>query len=196
MKKGAGVRESHHPTRISAGEGANRFELAWLSYNEVLRAVKHEDNKAYRILTAIAFLTVGAATLFGSVVSRSSGHPRWALPERSVDLTLLSFGLFIALVLLGTLFFLSALGPKFNVPRPWSTKTSRLFFLKIAEYPEAVWMELAIKPEEELCGLYLDDLLYETWLLARKTKYKVVMMATGGSHLPGGNCGIGALSSI
>jgi hypothetical protein len=63
------ILEGYHPAEspTNAAEVAQlKFELARRSYEEVLDATKHQDDKVGRFLTAIAFLTTGAITLIAS----------------------------------------------------------------------------------------------------------------------------------
>ena len=48
-------------------EWADKMETARASFREVLASNEHEDGKAQRILTAMAFLTVAAGYIFGHV---------------------------------------------------------------------------------------------------------------------------------
>jgi hypothetical protein len=129
--------------------------------------------------------------------NRAEPHPVWKLGGRDVDLILLAFATFLFFALLGTLFILTAIGPRFNMPSAWSSGSpipSRLFFMKINDVSLDDWKK-SLK-QEELSNLkehYLDDYIYETHLLAGKTAYKYRAMAVG-VHLY--RIAIGALAAF
>ncbi len=117
-----------------------RIKLAEISFKTVLDADLHEDDKASRILGAMAFLTAVATGLFVSVYSSSPSEsaltqalksyvPSAELSKRVSDVmansekpeyiiiaTIIAFALYITSILIGAFFYLIALGPNLNRP--------------------------------------------------------------------------------
>src|ERR1700675_295136 len=92
-----------------------RLDLARKSYEEVLDATKHQDDKIGRFLTAIAFLFTGAIA-FGArpeIIGIRVGVAATpvALPE-------IFLGVFLALSVIAVLLLLVGLGPNLNLPSP------------------------------------------------------------------------------
>src|SRR5437764_717220 len=71
-------------------EWEGRSEVFARSYDEVLAALKHQDEKLNRTLTAIAFLTAAGVTLF----TRLSGSPI-RFPESRISVTAFFFVVFL-----------------------------------------------------------------------------------------------------
>ena len=120
------------------------MKLAEASFRTVLEADLHEDDKATRILSAVAFLTAVATGLFVSVYSSSPSEatleqalqPVQALNKLSssqiaqiasqasqnlqkspfITVAVVLFSLYILCVLIGAIFYLVALGPNLNIP--------------------------------------------------------------------------------
>jgi hypothetical protein len=169
------------------GTDKNKLKLAETSFKTVLDANVHEDNKASRILAAMAFLTAAAAAVFARAQSITTPQPivfglAWAVA---------SFSFYMFLVLLGSLFYLVALGPALNLPRSGKSGIqSLLFFQKIAEVAtdqwEKHWKEkTAVQLEEEMTGNFVS----EAYLIAEKARAKVTWMSIGslffrGAFLP------------
>jgi hypothetical protein len=115
-----------------------RLDFARKTYDEVLDATKHQDDKIGRFLTAIAFLFTGAIA-FGArsdVLSQRveiAGFAR-ALPG-------IFLGLFLVLAIISVLLLLVALGPNLNLPAPERRggPPSRLFFLSMARTTAEDW---------------------------------------------------------
>lgn len=125
------------PAEGEESDAKERFELAKLTYDEVLDATKHQDDKVGRFLTAIAFLTA-AAIAFGT--RGDVLQVRYDL-DGSVPVPGILFAGFITFVVIAVLFLLMALGQALRPPRsrPGGEVQSRLFFLVISQVPEEVW---------------------------------------------------------
>ncbi len=112
-----------------------------MSFEAVLDADKHEDEKAYRILTAIAFLTAAAAVIFATI------WPSSLLSNNQVNIfgvssATLAFSLYIFFILIGSTFYLLALGPNLNVRKEIKLRVNSFFFFeKIAKYKENLWFQ-------------------------------------------------------
>ena len=95
----------------------NKANIARESFKEVLASDQHEDSKAQRILTAMAFLTAAAGVIFAEL-SRAEIGASLSFPFSSTYGYLpVCFFAFVATMIIGTLFFLAALGPAFNIPK-------------------------------------------------------------------------------
>jgi hypothetical protein len=110
------------------------------SYDEVLSALKHQDDKLNRTLTAIAFLTAAGIALFANVALKISPPVRFDESPRTV--TSFFFLVFLGAVAFGLMFALSAIGPSRGLPglgkrqepaiKEWP---SLLFYLQIIKDP-------------------------------------------------------------
>lgn len=167
----------------------SKFELAEKSFKAVLDADIHLDNKASRILSAIAFLTVAAVSIFAKAYSPEIAEK--GIQILGYDLAVLSFSAYILFVLLGSGLYLFALGPSLNIPswlrsRGNATREdenqvrSLLFFDSISALPEETWSKhWHNKSSEEIQKQMLGNLIKESYLIAQKTKNKVDTMSLG-----------------
>lgn len=85
------------------------------SYDEVLSALKHQDDKLNRTLTAIAFLTATGVAIFVGISSKVPA-PRFAAEPRLV-VTTFFFVVFLSSVVFALVFALAAIGPSEALPR-------------------------------------------------------------------------------
>lgn len=161
----------------------SRFELAETSFKTVLDCDVHEDNKASRILTAIAFLTAATAAtfnLYNSFFVKDLQKP----DIFGLDLGLFAFSLYMFFIILGVVLYLTALGPSLNV-RSWlrgnsDNITSLLFFDAIARVKEEKWSNYWLNQESEnLQNEMAKNLIHESYLIAEKVKIKYSRMAIG-----------------
>ena len=160
---------------------AEKVHIARESFHEVLASDVHEDNKAPRILTAMAFIATAAAVIFAEI-SRAGIAPSLMFPLFNYMYIPTCFFAFIVTMLIGTLLLLAALGPTFNIPRPKNSKEepyprSLLFSQYILEGTPDQWKahwEESCKNnlEAELVANYVN----EAYLLSRKVTHKVNMM--------------------
>jgi hypothetical protein len=84
------------------------------SYDEVLSALKHQDDKLNRTLTAIAFLTAAGVALFVNAIKIS---PPVHFGESTWSVTSFFFLIFLGAVVFALLFALTAIGPNRALPR-------------------------------------------------------------------------------
>lgn len=114
----------------------DELDVVLLSYQEVLDATKHQDDKVGRFLTAIAFLTGGAiAFATRAEVLRIRFH----VGADHVHLPAWFFAGFLLLVLLAVTLLVVSLGPNLRPASP-SGLASRLFFLEIAAQRRDDWV--------------------------------------------------------
>ena len=164
----------------------NKANLARESFKEVLASDEHEAGKAQRILTAMAFLTAAAGVIFAEL-SRAGIGASLKFPFFSTYGYLpVCFFAFVATMIIGTLFFLAALGPAFNIPKVWRNKDKRsyprslLFSQVILQGTqmdwEKYWEESGV---ENLKDKLAENYVTEAYLLAEKVRFKVTMMRYG-----------------
>jgi hypothetical protein len=153
-----------------------KLRFARESYQEVLDATKHQDDKIGRFLTAIAFLFTGAIA-FGTRTELL--RVRYQLGVHLLPMPAILLGLFSVLSVLSVLLLLIGLGPNLKLPRPereadaptLARRRSRLFFLSIAGMTLDQWSALwrGYKPDmDDMITTYVT----ETHNLATKTDYK------------------------
>lgn len=164
----------------------NKTDLARESFKEVLASDEHEDSKAQRILTAMAFLTAAAGVIFAEL-SRAEIGASLKFPFSSTyGYVPVCFFTYVATMIIGTLFFLAALGPAFNIPKNWRKKEKRcyprslLFSHLILQGTqtdwEKYWEESGV---ENLKDKLTKNYVTEAYLLANKVRFKVTMMLCG-----------------
>lgn len=97
---------------------------------------------------------------------------------------LAAFALYMFFAVLGALLYLAALGPSLNLPEFFRKVpegvSSLVFFKAIGELKSEVWKgHWNKKSAEELENDMLDNLIFETHLIAQKTVAKYHLMSTG-----------------
>lgn len=177
---------------MSGSDETKRFDLAKMSFDNVLRSLEYEDAKASRLIIAMAFIAAVSATVFVNLYDPIESTWQFGLTQMAWVASF--FYLYLVLTLLGTLFIVAAFGPRLYLPHPWRseaseqnnepsqnvTPESRLFFKKIAETDLIKWIEHVRDTDIiELEKQYLNDLIYEAHLLSQKNSYKVQMMGIG-----------------
>src|SRR5437763_2496252 len=177
-------RVGRHTTRMAEKLPPELIQLAETTFKAVLDADYHLDDKASRILSAMAFLTAAAAAIFAKAYS--SGIPGTTrVLVFGWDLSLVAFLSYMLLVLIGAAFYLAALGPALNKPSGWlisgaSEVRSRLFYDFIARvHPDAwsrYWKSLTA---EVLQNKIQEDYIFESRLLAEKARAKFLWMSFG-----------------
>lgn len=136
----SGRRAGPGPREELERDTKDRFDLAKLSYDEVLDATKHQDDKVGRFLAAVSFLTA-ASIAFGTRADvldvRYDIDGRLPLPG-------VLFAGFFAIVVVAIVFLLMALGQPLGPPGspPNTAATSHLFFLLISDATEGQWKKL------------------------------------------------------
>jgi hypothetical protein len=115
--------------RVGAADrrAESHFELAKVAYEQTLKATEYANEKAGRVITAVAFLVAAAITL---VVSQGLYVERWIFGTYKVPLIEIGLWLFlapasVALMLLLKMFTTGDVGPK--------GKKSSIYFADIAE---------------------------------------------------------------
>jgi hypothetical protein len=170
--------------RQAESKRRQKIDLAEASFKTVLDADYHLDDKASRILSAMAFLTAAAAAIFAKAYSSGTpGAPR--ILVFGVDLSLVAFLAYMVFVLIGAGLFLAALGPALNKPSGWlisgaSDVRSRLFYDFIARVHSDAWSQYWNSlTAEELQNRIQQDYVFESRLLAEKARAKFLSMSFG-----------------
>jgi hypothetical protein len=161
------------------------------SLEAVTHLTEYQDDKANRILTAMAFMSAFAAVVFAVVPSRYSLAMPLILLRAGLlweaCLLFVLYGAFIVYALtltIGVAFILHAVRPRFNVPTAWkpdgSKPASYLFFEKITEVSPADWANaFANAKENEILAAQAKNSVLETYLIADKIGLKMQWLSRG-----------------
>jgi hypothetical protein len=164
----------------------SRKETFGYSYSEVLSALKHQDDKLNRTLTAIAFLTAAGITLYARAATAgpsktASGTSRAAshFSESSLDIRGFFFTVFLFSVVFAVTLALSAIGP--SAPYPEISPRSRragsapddslLFYARITK--SADWDRYLKWGKARLTEKLARDFHDEAQTIAHRVEYKV-----------------------
>lgn len=165
-----------------------KLELALFSYNEVLDATKHQDDKIGRMITGIAFLTAAAlslAALGGArFVTRSFYVSPYYIPLGLITLIVFLVGvIFTVLLLLGSLatpLRIPGLGQEDEAERKrrrqqkWvrDVPVSQSYFYPISGVSVDRWVDKWRGSVEDLKEERLESLIREIHNLAVRTTFK------------------------
>lgn len=160
------------------------------SLDTVTKLTQYEDEKANRLLTAIAFLSAFVGALFTTIPNRfptASIGLLWGIGMhiRSFILATVyfSFLTYAVLVAIGAAFTIWAVMPRFKTSKNWkSTREPKsfLFFERIAEMNPAYWGEaFANRSGDELNLDYAKQSIAETYLISNKIGDKVGWLKIG-----------------
>jgi hypothetical protein len=164
-------------------------ELTAKSLDAVTHLTEYEDEKANRILTAMAFISAFAGVLFAAVIGhystaylqqlKTASHCRFLLVEAGYGL----FAVYAIVLSIGVGFSLYGMMPRFNLPKAWkspgspppkSFPKSFLFFEKINEVAPADWANAFIgTAADELVFRYVKNNILESYLVSGKIPQKL-----------------------
>jgi hypothetical protein len=142
-------------------------------YQEVLAALKHQDDKLNRTLTALAFLTVAGVSLY----LKLSGPGLDAFGGAGPGAAVILFVVFLIAIALGVIITLTAIGPGRPLPNARSSGAhaelpqSLLFYALISR--DETWDEKLDLSPEELTQELATDFHGEARSIARRVDYKV-----------------------
>ena len=149
-----------------------RLRYARDSYQEVLDATKHQDDKIGRFLTAIAFLIAGALVFTRPEVLQA----RYVVGGAHLRLPALALIIFMVLVVLSVLLYVLAMGAPLTVPSPATRRRQRhrsyLFFLLIADETRESWWRLWNTSDDEIEAELLHEYVNETRNIAQRVDQK------------------------
>jgi hypothetical protein len=162
---------------------SDKDEIFAKSYAETLAAIKHQDDKVGRVITALAFLTGAAFGLFSKFGTENFSV---TLPGSAVSVPAFCFVTFAIAVGLSLAFAVAAVGPTRGLPALGGAAprqpASLIYFNTIAQSP-ATWMRLADISSGELKKLLAADYHLETLGLARRVRYKLAWSREAGACL-------------
>ncbi len=157
----------------------DKLDLLRESYREVLDAVKHQDDKVGRFLTAVAFLVAGSIALGTRTGILRAGYQLEKSPANPVHLPayLLSLFLFFIMISLGLL--VTGMGAKLNPPGDGKPVPSHLFFFRISEMPAEEWNGLWSVDSKAVGQSLIDEYQGEIVNIARRAtnKYRRTLYA-------------------
>jgi NADH:ubiquinone oxidoreductase subunit 5 (subunit L)/multisubunit Na+/H+ antiporter MnhA subunit len=165
--------------------------LAKWSLESVTHLTEYEDEKANRILTAIAFLSALVGVVFAAIVQRYPFSALVALgrSERHLEIQLLivvyaSFAVYFVLLTLGAALTLWAVRPQFRIPKVWEhthkLPGSFLFFQEILKVSGSDWASAFTQSSpDELQTQYIKNSILETYLIAQKIPKKLRPLKKG-----------------
>ncbi|SFH60296.1 hypothetical protein SAMN05216299_1321 [Nitrosospira sp. Nsp14] len=176
------------------------MELAEKSLKEVKALTEYEDQKAQRILTAVAFLATLGGLLFTLVCKevptnnicnifeldgRGCGPISW---DSFLQFTAyIGFLIFSLTAVIGSAFVIHAVAPRFNLSdltKQTEGDTQRpksfLFFLKILKVKREHWEKVFLTMEPRaLRREYTKNAIVESYLIADKIRLKVKHLRVG-----------------
>ncbi|MGO9520374.1 MAG: Pycsar system effector family protein [Candidatus Korobacteraceae bacterium] len=176
---------------IFAGDLDGFSQAAQRSLDTVTHLTEYQDDKANRILTAMAFMSAFAAVVFVVVPSRYPlSMPLMLLRAGLKAESYLLFALYGAFVLyaltltVGVAFVLHAVRPRFNVPKGWkpdgSKPASYLFFEKIVEVFPTDWANAFVGvTKDDLLETQVKNAILEAYLIAEKIGVKMKWLTRG-----------------
>ncbi|MFL6128697.1 MAG: hypothetical protein ACJ73E_06495 [Mycobacteriales bacterium] len=153
-------------------EVAAKLGRARESYQEVLDATKHQDDKINRVLVGIAFLTTGAiAFLFRTDVLATT----WRFGSHDVRFVKLMAGCYFALTVAAVILLLLSLSSELRLPRGdqhEELRDSYLYFTFIAGRTRNSWLRDWNRPAEEIDRRLFEQYKKETYNLAQRARLK------------------------
>jgi hypothetical protein len=181
------IRDLLDPWNLSKEGAETLYGPTRDSLAEVLRLTMYLDEKAARVLTAVAFISTLAATAY-EVLGRDilPLHSHWL--NLSFNLLFYAYG---TLVALGAFCVISGIFPRLNIPPGWlpigpqnlkSTVSDRqlglpssfLFALQIVKSSPQAWAKAFVDNDPEvLKSAYVKDHIHETYLVAEQIPYKL-----------------------
>ena len=161
-----------------------RTEVFARSYDEVLSALKHQDDKLNRTLTAIAFLTAAGVTLYLRSGQPSKARPRY-FAESTIDIRGFFFVVFLLSVVFAVTLALAAIGPSGDYPWPRrkesGTPESLIFYALIARNPD--WDRCLNWNTDRLRLRLATNFHQEARTLAHRVNYKVARSRESGAFV-------------
>lgn len=150
------------------------------SYSEVLSALKHQDDKLGRALTAVAFLTAAGVALYTQIGARSTV----TFDDQSLGATAFFFMAFLFSVVLSLLVILAAIGPSATYRAKsgeWRSERSLIFYASIRgddDWGSYLGMN-ALTLEQKLSR----NFHHEAKVIAKRVHYKVARSREAGAFI-------------
>ncbi|MFN2587015.1 MAG: hypothetical protein ABR613_02695 [Actinomycetota bacterium] len=139
------------------------------SYGEALLAIKHQDDKLARSLTAIAFLTAAGVALYNTI----GGDDPVLLGSQALSAQTFFFAVFVVSVVFAVAASLAAIGPSTHLGESEDSKfwSSLLFYRQIAQDPE--WGKYIDEAPAHLEERLARDFHKEARFIAKRVEYKM-----------------------
>lgn len=160
------------------GKDEERLALAQKSYDEVLDATKHQDDKIGRFLTAIAFLFTGGIA-FGTRPDVVGAQV--AIDAQRLALPGIFLGFFLTLAILAVVLLIIGLGPNLNLPFPERGSSeeegrarSRIFFLSMDRMTAQAWWKQEWESNPPTLEDAVRNYVFDAHNLATKTAFKSI----------------------
>lgn len=166
----------------------SRSDVFERSYDEVLAALKHQDDKLNRSLTALAFLTAAGVSLFLSLERIAEPRDPVYFAEGGPSVTAVMFVIFLAAVAIALLTALAAIGP--GTPLRFKSRTlgtsgdaewSLLFYAFIAA--DQQWSERYDLTVDKLRDRLGRNFHTEAREIAKRVSYKVARSRESGAFV-------------
>jgi len=172
---------------MSAGnkeDSSKKYALSAEMFENISNLNEHEDEKAGRILEAMAFLSITAVTAFAIFVTIQLSA-QITVGGSSFNLIPLSFAGFSVFVALGIFIFLEASLSGIETNKKLQTKTpdktgknpfepqSLFYFKKISEEKIEQWTSYFEGNADDIVNKAYRDHVLETFSISKKTKTKV-----------------------
>jgi hypothetical protein len=171
------------------------LQMSERSLIEVKHLTEYEDEKANRILTAIAFLSALAGVLYvGLLQGNRTAGILTVTKDSWVILYHLVFGIYCLMTILGALLVINSVRPRFNVPKGWEASqksnkakvesfkipSSFLFFEKILAVKPREWASAFTKQTiSDIQTQYIKNYIHESYLVADKIRIKLKTLQAG-----------------
>lgn len=167
---------------IANGEIDKRDELLEATYDEVLKATQHQDDKINRLLTAIAFLTAASLALANLNSAGYIAKP-FHVATHDVPLALVTLGVFLVGVVAAVVMLVGSMTTPLRFPggaRPDAPPiryasdlpAGQVYFYEIASGSLAEWHGKWQKKHKDLRIERRDSLIRETHNLAVRAEFK------------------------
>lgn len=175
------------------------LELSEKSLTEVKHLTEYEDDKANRILTAIAFLSAFAGVLYVGLLPQ---YLEDNIGTKTVGLYIpiffhIVFAIYCLFTIFGAFLVIKAVRPRFMIPDSWSneqnggqstpgqvgklpTIPSFLFFEKILDTKPSDWARAFTKNNANNLKIqYIKNYIHESYLVADKIRTKMKSLKPG-----------------
>src|SRR5260370_14289539 len=158
------------------------------SLETVTHLTEYEDEKANRILTAMAFLSALVGVVFAAVVQKCPASYVSQLGARGYCFSALAlfavyvlFPLYFLILAVGATMTVLAVRPSFRIPKTWDgAPASLLFYAKIVGATGKEWASaFAQRSSVEVDRQYLKDAVFESYLIAQKIRIKIRKLRWG-----------------
>ena len=152
-----------------SAEWQRRAEIFEHSYDEVLAATKHHDDKLGRSLTAVAFLTAAGVAIYNTI---GKDDPV-LFGSENFSIQSFFFIVFVGSVVFAVAASLAGIGPSAHFGRSGGSGplSSLLFYARIARDKE--WKSRLIAPLPELEKMLAENFHHETRDIANRVSYKM-----------------------